>query len=169
MLKIRRPLGRLIFNMGITIPGKTVFLIETAPRISWAIEVKKSWKSWNHNSYLDHEITWCLAYMLWIFHFLIMSRSKNVMPCSIWWEFHGIRCYVTRVFRSMRHAKVMIASHFTKSNRKLTENFMAICCSLIMLMMGRTAVWSIDVQHSVSFEKSWRRLTQIPLDKMAAI
>ena len=34
MLKIRRPLGRLIFNMGIAIPGKTVFLIETAPRVS---------------------------------------------------------------------------------------------------------------------------------------
>ena len=33
MLKIRRPLGRLIFNTGIAIPGKTVFLIETAPRI----------------------------------------------------------------------------------------------------------------------------------------
>ena len=32
MLKIRRLLGRLIFNMGIAIPGKTVFLIETAPR-----------------------------------------------------------------------------------------------------------------------------------------
>ena len=32
MLKIRRPLGRLIFNMGIAIPGKNVFLIETAPR-----------------------------------------------------------------------------------------------------------------------------------------
>ena len=32
MLKIRRPAGRLIFNMGIAIPGKTVFLIETAPR-----------------------------------------------------------------------------------------------------------------------------------------
>ena len=30
-LKIRRPLGRLIFNMGIAIPGKTVFLIETVP------------------------------------------------------------------------------------------------------------------------------------------
>ena len=29
MLKIRRPLGRLIFDMGIAIPGKTVFLIET--------------------------------------------------------------------------------------------------------------------------------------------
>ena len=36
MLKIRRPLGRLIFNMGIAIPGKTVFLIETAP---WSHEV----------------------------------------------------------------------------------------------------------------------------------
>ena len=34
MLKIRRPLGRLIFNMGIAIPGKTVFLIETAPESS---------------------------------------------------------------------------------------------------------------------------------------
>ena len=33
MLKIRRPLGRLIFNMGIAIPGKTVFLIETAPSL----------------------------------------------------------------------------------------------------------------------------------------
>ena len=44
MLKIRRPLGRLIFNMGIAIPGKTVFLIETAPsprKYDWssAIEI----------------------------------------------------------------------------------------------------------------------------------
>ena len=38
MLKIRRPLGRLIFNMGIAIPGKTVFLIETAPR--WFNHIK---------------------------------------------------------------------------------------------------------------------------------
>ena len=38
MLNIRRPLGRLIFNMGITIPGKTVFLIETAPRCTWQID-----------------------------------------------------------------------------------------------------------------------------------
>ena len=33
MLKIRRPTGRLIFNMGIPIPGKTVFYIETGPSI----------------------------------------------------------------------------------------------------------------------------------------
>ena len=37
MLKIRRPLGRLIFNMGIAIPGKTVFLIETAPCFSYQL------------------------------------------------------------------------------------------------------------------------------------
>ena len=33
MLKIRRPTGRLIFNMGIPIPGKTVFYIETGPSL----------------------------------------------------------------------------------------------------------------------------------------
>ena len=45
MLKIRRTLGRLIFNMGIAIPRKTVFLIETAPwphfyqtRSAWSMD-----------------------------------------------------------------------------------------------------------------------------------
>ena len=42
MLKIRRPLGRLIFNMGIAIPGKTVFLIETAPCSFWKIMITSS-------------------------------------------------------------------------------------------------------------------------------
>ena len=40
MLKIRRPLGRLIFNMGIAIPGKTVFLIETAPWVWFHIVLR---------------------------------------------------------------------------------------------------------------------------------
>ena len=40
MLKIRRLLGRLIFNMGIAIPGKTVFLIETAPSFLFVLFVK---------------------------------------------------------------------------------------------------------------------------------
>ena len=42
MLKIRRPLGRLIFNMGIATPGKTVFLIETAP---WSLHTKNYYAS----------------------------------------------------------------------------------------------------------------------------
>ena len=45
MLKIRRPLGRLIFNMGIAIPGKTVFLIETAPRCHYATLIATFWFS----------------------------------------------------------------------------------------------------------------------------
>ena len=43
MLKIRRPLGRLIFNMGIAISGKTVFLIETAPRIAYSNSRPGGW------------------------------------------------------------------------------------------------------------------------------
>ena len=35
MLKIRRPLGRLIFNMGIAIPGKTVFPPDRLQTIIW--------------------------------------------------------------------------------------------------------------------------------------
>ena len=41
MLKIRRPTGRLIFNMGIPIPGKTVFYIETGPCILFRQSINK--------------------------------------------------------------------------------------------------------------------------------
>ena len=40
MLKIRRPNGRLIFNMGIPIPGKDGLYIETGPWKSWGFMVK---------------------------------------------------------------------------------------------------------------------------------
>ena len=58
MLKIRRPLGRLIFNMGIAIPGKTVFLIETAPR-AWCqaryeMILATSFQFWFHTHALQH-------------------------------------------------------------------------------------------------------------------
>ena len=46
MLKIRRPLGRLIFNMGIAISGKTVFLIETAPCLQFVFIT--SYCLWHH-------------------------------------------------------------------------------------------------------------------------
>ena len=68
MLKIRRPLGRLIFNMGIAIPGKTVFLIETAPRVSVGMHsidqgymealdanvAKCKWTIYSQTSYISH-------------------------------------------------------------------------------------------------------------------
>ena len=52
MLKIRRPLGRLIFNMGIAIPGKTVFLIETAP---WMFSYKRAYNN----------LEWCMEISLY--------------------------------------------------------------------------------------------------------
>ena len=57
MLKIRRPLGRLIFNMGIAIPGKTVFLIETAPRIS--SKIMENLIEFDHLIFVD-KLTWLI-------------------------------------------------------------------------------------------------------------
>ena len=55
MLKIRRPLGRLIFNMGIAIPGKTVLLIETAPRGGWFMsEIDISMLRQNWTGFVAH-------------------------------------------------------------------------------------------------------------------
>ena len=61
MLKIRRPLGRLIFNMGIAIPGKTVFLIETAP---WWLELKYK-KSESEMSRLIKTLRYSSKITLW--------------------------------------------------------------------------------------------------------
>ena len=51
MLKIRRPLGRLIFNMGIAIPGKAVFLIETAPWVRLNIKILSCQDMESHYKY----------------------------------------------------------------------------------------------------------------------
>ena len=56
MLKIRRPLGRLIFNMGIAIPGKTVFLIETAPRYDHKYTLEKLTHCGQVTSYDDKNL-----------------------------------------------------------------------------------------------------------------
>ena len=57
MLKIRRPLGRLIFNMGIAIPGKTVFLIETAP---CSLPSGSDWGHQNGKTTFSDTIAWTL-------------------------------------------------------------------------------------------------------------
>ena len=87
MLKIRRPLGRLIFNMGIVIPGKTVFLIETAPwnsqsglcfnikTVFWYMEIliiKIRW-SWDH-----------IIFIMEIPIFVRQHRYIETVPCFYW-------------------------------------------------------------------------------------
>ena len=61
MLKIRWPSGRLIFNMGIAIPGKTVFLIETAPRF-----LESNW-NFNENTkiYIQENASENVASKMW--------------------------------------------------------------------------------------------------------
>ena len=78
MLKIRRPLGRLILNMGIAIPGKTVFLIVTAPRPQWVNKKRNL-------SYLGH---WLFGYSCtgWLIHRTPSpetSYSTSVHPSSL--------------------------------------------------------------------------------------
>ena len=72
MLKIRRPLGRLILNMGIAIPGKTVFLIETAPR-SWPGPTTR----------LCHL---CSALLLLMINWLVVFISINATPKYVHWD-----------------------------------------------------------------------------------
>ena len=66
MLKIRRPLGRLIFNMGIAIPGKTVFLIETAP-------------------WLSANIVACSFRRYMLLHYVAVAKCSLIM-----WPSHGV-------------------------------------------------------------------------------
>ena len=88
MLKIRRRLGRLIFNMGITIPGKTVFLIETAPCLTeWTTR-------YNYGHY-----TICILYEVFvslIMHFImwiICDKWHWYITESLKWHHKDIDSY----------------------------------------------------------------------------
>ena len=86
MLKIRRPLGRLIFNMGIAIPGKTVFLIETAPwttaELSSPITTRISIKKKNHSGSL-HIYSHLAQTLIVKLNFEYFSSSEIFKICLI--------------------------------------------------------------------------------------
>ena len=86
MLKIRRPLGRLIFNMGIAITGKTVFLIETAPRARWwppvpRLNIKSIFPRYGDSHVKDK--------MVGKFPAQMAINAKNSI---IWWRHHEDIC-----------------------------------------------------------------------------
>ena len=77
MLKIRRPLGRLIFNMGIAIPGKTVFLIETAPGPLRPANVDKG-------GIFNFDIAWREIYFLGLLLACIIQTNVTVKYIESW-------------------------------------------------------------------------------------
>ena len=94
MLKIRRPLGRLIFNMGIAIPGKTVFLIETAP---WLLGFFPTfllcWVYFNRRfMYDDDHQTHCTMYAdEWHIWFLaIFTDIQRMLTISISYKMNNV-------------------------------------------------------------------------------
>ena len=95
MLKIRRPLGRLIFNMGIAIPGKTVFLIETAP---WSFCLWVVAKMANDTLCFNirkmhvlrkYKMMKCIPFLTWVSCFIFLSVKHlqvfwKIIHTSLW-------------------------------------------------------------------------------------
>ena len=109
MLKIRRPLGRLIFNMGIVIPGKTVFLIETAP---WSLVLRMYkyqilYTSHNNNVSKWFSVTICRMNLLCTYHVFfgnkrtahIYSISNSKTSWHLRWAY--ILCVITSFEKSV--------------------------------------------------------------------
>ena len=94
MLKIRRPLGRLIFNMGIAIPGKTVFLIETAP---WPLSVKKL-VFFPLTSHMQDQISLKQWHWRWILPLISVLPARSARPTSTksWRRFQGNSLAISR-------------------------------------------------------------------------
>ena len=131
MLKIRRPLGRLIFNMGIAIPGKTVFLIETAPshrRIGkshhWFM-VLLAWIGCCTCTNDRFAVIWVTMTALWRYcngmsnhwsHTLLFQLnygdvSVNSQPSAIWGSKHILCQYKTSLKYRLARGQVRTTRH----------------------------------------------------------
>ena len=98
MLKIRRPLGRLIFNMGIAIPGKTVFLIETAPGCLFSERiVVLEWKTFRSlKDILLRNITWYGLYYYRIYGCWNKDTARRIVLQPVWLKI-GYHWYISQL------------------------------------------------------------------------
>ena len=105
MLKIRRPLGRLIFNMGIAIPGKTVFLIETAPWCPGAKAGRRSpfrWMNIDRISYKKYDFySGQLQKIKLLF-------EKDIQLFNSWYELPMGRSHVSQSKKKKKSSKLRI-------------------------------------------------------------
>ena len=116
MLKIRRPLGRLIFNMGIVIPGKTVFLIETAPRCVLHCTNKKLTAQ-------------CQVHMI--------GSSVDYMPTPLWCHPSGVKDY-RRLTPTCTRKDIV--------TRWLLEDVAVILKVDFIVSLFRIAAWALAVK-----------------------
>ena len=135
MLKIRRPLRRLIFNMGIAIPGKTVFLIETAPwfrRISdnglgWIVFIQYIILALEHitdifvlavSRLLVFEPSWAWPEILRTLNMWRISVWIRIIywkiPCCIKTTFSAACFYLTALYKTS--SPIYVLCIFRKSN-----------------------------------------------------
>ena len=134
MLKIRRPLGRLIFNMGIAIPGKIVFLIETAPC----------------------SFSGCIGKLLcWLRVLLKHGAEKN--PATLWLQISSKR---TAPSNSGMYEHRVLTVTFGICNPYMFSSGMRPPCNLFKTNSSRRGKWPVmfgmEEQHPVT-----RRLTLV--------
>ena len=110
MLKIRRPLGRLIFNMGIGIPGKTVFLIETAPRSLF--ENKDHPSRYGASHYKKEPIKESIIDLAHILHWYVLLNRFIIMwvfviKPAVWKYFHRMMSPLTLLNQTAKHDSII--------------------------------------------------------------
>ena len=118
MLKIRRPLGRLIFNMGIAIPGKTVFLIETAPRC----------RRWRPGRYCDNSRFSGFVAPAQVLNWILNQRLQNILSHLMLYIIY--RC----VYKHIYYLGFFVY-YCTLCKLSLMEWFMCILLYMIMCML----------------------------------
>ena len=129
MLKIRRPLGRLIFNMGIAIPGKTVFLIETAPSF---------WYNTPHGWYCK-----CLEQSYFVSFHLSVPRSRQYLPCK--YNFSRGPEYERYVIRTARFFKhwIIIINAYVCSGLHVANVKLASFLDSVFNTISQVAYWQL--------------------------
>ena len=136
MLKIRRPLGRLIFNMGIAIPGKTVFLIETAP--CWGKPLMSDCR----------RVTWSQTTWLISRHLPVISWQH-----TLWFKSQLCMIYQITISCQKQHASsdLLMLSNFlaTESNERKCFG-RTFLCTLCVCIQSKTAKCGIFSGYNIT-------------------
>ena len=144
MLKIRRPLGRLIFNMGIAIPGKTVFLIETAPSILQTFG--SEWKLSKHQSGLFAWLCYnrCLSILVEYIIYLATELIEHIAIGQLFMRWHMTPQAHATLQRYFPHSIIM--------HRKQTNAIIVVC---IHLQNNKSQRWYKGDNSLSSIDFDW--------------